>query len=380
MELHNSSKCLSLMSQKLMSKDSPTYGLLSLFLKNEKVYLSVSNEKVSCSIPVDVKHNFTGELEFMLDGRLVSRVSQKPKSEDISLECIFNVENKPSSLVIHGNLSTEVSIPLHPQGSKVKHKRLSSSHLLVNKELLLLAMKSTVFAGSDVDSERPYYYALLKFDKHSMSFTCGNGSFFASLECKALSDSSESDFCLLPIPVVLSLIPILEECNDELIKISFDDNSVVMQSDCFRFSCSISRKCVSWPDASSIMNRKSGLLYNVSYLNIKEIASSIDMASEGYDSKNNTLKCQMTLSKDKLSVKVDGCCKINSSVNIESENETEKTLTIDAACIAASIKSKAIGDFVEINIDDSQFKGRPSPVVISSFNNNCSYKTFFAVV
>ena len=87
----------------------------------------------------------------------------------------------------------------------------------------------------------------------------------------------------------------------------------------------------------------------------------------------------MSLSKDKLTVNVDGSCKIESYAKLESENEVVKVVMIDAACISISLKSKMLGSTVEINIDDSSFKGRPSPVVMSSSSDKCSYKTFFAV-
>ena len=56
-----------------------------------------------------------------------------------------------------------------------------------------------------------------------------------------------------------------------------------------------------------------------------------------------------------------------------------RLLITGAACISISLKSKMLGSTVEINIDDSSFKGRPSPVVMSSSSDKCSYKTFFAV-
>jgi hypothetical protein len=38
-----------------------------------------------------------------------------------------------------------------------------------------------------------------------------------------------------------------------------------------------------------------------------------------------------------------------------------------------------LGEKVTINIDASNFKGKSSPVLLTSLVENCVYKTFFAV-
>ena len=379
MNIYEAAKCLSGMSHKLIPKDDTSFGLITMAVKGDKAFMAVSSNKFSCVVPVAIKHNLDKDLQCMVDGKLLSKVVQKLKLDTVEFEYSLNIEGQPSSLLIKSESNTNVSVSLSPLLSALKQKKLTSSHYVVNRECFVSSLKSTVNAGSDIDAERPYYYALIGVKDKNISCTCGNGSFFAHVECDSLSVPAEKDYCLLPIPVALSLIPLLEQCEDKEIKLGFDDNAIVIHAECMKFSLSIDRKCVSWPDASSILNRKTGDIYKIDISSIKEIANSIDLASDGYESKNDTLKCKMSLSKDKLTVNVDGSCKIESYAKLESENEAVKVVMIDAACISISLKSKMLGSTVEINIDDSSFKGRPSPVVMSSSSDKCSYKTFFAV-
>jgi hypothetical protein len=141
----------------------------------------------------------------------------------------------------------------------------------------------------------------------------------------------------------------------------------------------VDKKSINWPDASSILNRNTGTDYTVVTSDLKEICSNIDLACESYDGKNNTLKCKLTTFKNSINFLVDGSCKVESHINSLSEDDESRDVTIDAVCIPMSMKSKMLGEKVTINIDASNFKGKSSPVLLTSLVENCVYKTFFAV-
>jgi len=379
MNINEAAKCLSGMSQKLIPKDDSMHGFISFVHKEGKTFLALSNDKFSCVVPIVVNHNVTENLHCMIDGKMLSKVLQKSNIDSVELQCSVNIEGKPSAITLKSDVSTSVSIPVSGADHSIRQKKLSSSHYVIDRECFVSSLKSTINAGSDIDAERPYYYLLLKFDEERMSCTCGNGSFFAHVECKAVKNNSAKDYCLIPIPVALSIIPFLDQCEDDEVKISFDDHSFVIHGECMKFSLSIDRKCVVWPDTTSILNRKTGSICKIESAKIRDVASNIELAAEGYDSKNETLKCKLNISKTKMSFFINGYCKVESSIEIDSDLDTEKDIVIDAACIPLSLKSKMLGSFIYLNIDDSSFKGRPSPIVISSDSKDCCYKTFFAV-
>lgn len=379
MNIFDVAKALSGISQKLIPKDVPSHGLLSLIIKESRTFLAVYTDKFSCLVPIDIKHNAPADLECMVDGRLLSKFINKSKSTDVVVEFLFNVEGVPSSIKISSGSNTNVSIPLSQPVSSIKNKKLCKECVEINTASFASVIKSTVFAGSDIDAERPYYYALIGFEDKHMSCICGNGSFFAYTKCEAMQNAVSQASCILPINVANSLMPVLDLCEDENIKFSFDDHSIVIQSSCMKFYIAVDRKAINWPDASSILNRNTGSEYTVKTSHLKEICSNIDLACESYDNKNETLKCKVTTFKNSINLLVDGSCKVESSLDVSSEEEDSKTLTIDAVCIPMSMKSKMLGEDIIINIDSSNFKGKSSPLLLSSSVNNCVYKTFFAV-
>lgn len=379
MNIFDAAKALSGISQKLIPKDVASHGLLSLMLKDKRAFLSVYSDKFSCIVPISISHNSPADLECMVDGRLLSKFINKSKTADITVDFIFNMEGVPSSLKISSGNNTNISIPLSQPTGTLKNKKLCKECVDIKTSSFISVIKSTVFAGSDVDAERPYYYALINFFDTHMSCICGNGSFFAYTKCPAIKNSVQEMSCILPINVANSLIPVLDLCEDEEIKFSFDDSSIVIQSSCMKFYVAVDRKSINWPDASSILNRNTGSDYVVKTCNLKDICSNIDLACESYDNKNETLKCKVTTFKNSINLLVDGSCKVESSIDSFSEEEDSKSITIDAVCIPMSMKSKMLGENVTINIDSSNFKGKSSPMLLVSNVNDCIYKTFFAV-
>jgi hypothetical protein len=379
MNIFDVAKALSGISQKLIPKDVASHGLLSLIIKESRTFLAVYSDKFSCIVPVSIKHNSPADLECMVDGKLLSKFINKSKDETIDVEFIFNVEGTPSSLKISSGNNTNVSMPLSQPTGSLKNKKLCKECVEVSTASFISVIKSTSFAGSDIDAERPYYYALLGFIDKNISCICGNGSFFAYTKCEALKEASQEKQCILPIGVVNAIMPVLDLCDDDYVKFSFDDHSVVIQSSCMKFYIAVDKKSINWPDASSILNRNTGTDYTVVTSDLKEICSNIDLACESYDGKNNTLKCKLTTFKNSINFLVDGSCKVESHINSLSEDDESRDVTIDAVCIPMSMKSKMLGEKVTINIDASNFKGKSSPVLLTSLVENCVYKTFFAV-
>lgn len=381
MNIYEAVKCLSTISQKLINKEDPNHGLVSFVKKSGKICLAVSQDRFSCIIPIEIKNEMPENVEFNFDGKLLSKILNKHNSSETFIECLFNNENQPSCLNIKGNQTTNVSLPVNLPLRDIKSKKMSSFFCNIKRDSFVSVLKSTIFAGSEVDAERPYYYALFKFKDGNISCVCGNGSFFSFVEYSSVSDNLKEDYFIMPISYLNCLLNVLEECKDDAVKIGFDDNAVVFNSNELKFSVSLDRKCVAWPDISSIINRKTGHIIKVEKQKIKNIADNIDLSSDGYDSKNETLKCKINITNNSMSFFIDGSCKIQSSIDIVSDLDTSfvKSLTIDAACISMFLKAKLIQDSIFINIDDSHFKGRPSPLLIYSSSENFSYKSFFAV-
>ena len=379
MNIFDAAKALSSISQKLIPKDVPSHGLLSLMLKENRAFLSVYSDKFSCIVPISISHNAPADLECMIDGRLLSKFINKSKTTDVKVDFIFNMEGIPSSLKISSGSNTNVSMPLSQPVGTLKNKKLCKECVDIKTSSFVTVIKSTAFAGSDVDAERPYYYALINFSDIYMSCICGNGSFFAYTKCPAIKNSVQEMSCILPINLANSLMPVLDLCEDEEIKFSFDDSSVVIQSSCMKFYVAVDRKSINWPDASTILDRNTGSDYIVKTCHLKDICSNIDLACESYNNKNETLKCKVTTFKNSINLLVDGSCKVESSVDAFSEEEESKNVTVDAVCIPMSMKSKMLGENITINVDSSSFKGKTSPMLLSSGVEGCVYKTFFAV-
>jgi hypothetical protein len=379
MNLNEVVKSISNISQKLTPKDDKKNGFITFSKKSNKTSIGFSNEKISCSVAIDVNNDFPDNSNFILDGKLFAKVISKYDLNKISISSHKDVDGNISSFTIKGDHAASVSMHVLSSDKQIRVKKVSSHSYNLDRDKFLTALKTTIGAGSDVDADRPYYYALVNFDDQELSVTCGNGSFFSFVKCKASDNKNPKDYFIIPIPIANALISMLDICEDEFVGVSFDDNAISVLGVSVKFSASVYRKCISWPDASSILNRKTGSFINLKKDKLKEVASGIELASDGYEQKNETLKCKVNIVSDKISFLVEGSCKVESHVEISCDIDEEKSMLIDAACIPISLKSKVLHDNIVINIDDSTFKGRPSPIVISSDINDFSYKTFFAV-
>jgi len=380
MKITEAIKSLTSISSKVISKEQNDHGHIGFSSKKKSQLLYVNSHQLQCAIYLENNLFNIEDIDFSVDGKMLLKAMSECSNDESSVSVINNSDNKPSAILIKSQEDKfEFSVPISHINDSIKLKKNTGELYKVNKNCFIDLVKSTYFAGNDIDPDRPYFYALFNISGSAISCTCGNGTFFTYASCQSDEfDNKEISF-LIPISLLGNIMSIITSSADSVIEIYVNSNSVSFSTKEFKIHMSVDINATSWPNASSIFNRKSGNEIVVNSDDLVNFSSKLDIAIDSYSNKSETLKCKMSIKSNELSFSVDSLCKIKYNIKIENNSDFSSDIFFDAACLSLAMKGKYIGDKFTINIDDSEFNGRSSPLLISTDKNGFLFKAFFAI-
>lgn len=380
MNIVDAVKNVTSISSKVLNKENPDYGHVGILSKNDSVVVYFNSQTVQCIIPVSCNTVKLENSEFMVDGKLLLKAFNECGDQDGMVSIVKNSDSNVSAMIMSSSSGKfEVKLPIYSPSESLVIKKANGKSFLTSKECFIDLIKCTTFAGSDTDPDRAYFYSLFELVDGKISSTCGNGTFFAHASCGLESECLEEIKFIMPISISSSIVGVMSSSVCDQIKVSVSNNLVGIYSDDYKINIFVDQNAASWPNARSIMNRQSGKNINILKSNFIAACKKIDIAIEGFESKSETLKCNMSIKDKKLSLSVDSYCSVKCDIDIENEELVDHSLFFDAACLSMVLKTKNIGENIVINIEDSVFNGRSSPILFSSSDHGFVSKSFFAV-
>lgn len=380
MNIVDAVKNITSISSKVLNKENPNYGHVGILSKESSVVVYFNSQTMQCIIPTSCNMLKLENSEFMVDGKLLLKAFGECGDQDRSISIVKNSDSNVSAMVI-SSLSGkfEVKLPIYSPSDSLVIKKSSGKSFITDKECFLDLIKSTIFAGSDTDPDRAYFYSLFEMVNGRMSSTCGNGTFFAHASCSKSEDSEFVASFIVPVSISSSITGVISSSSCDQIKVSVSNSMLGIISDDYKINIFVDQSAISWPDARSIIDRHSGKNISILKSDFMDACKKIDIAIEAFDSKSDTLKCNMSIKKNTMSLVVESSCSVKCDINIENPEDLDHSMFFDAACLSMVLKTRNIGDKILINIDDSAFNGRSSPILFSSFENEFISKSFFAV-
>lgn len=380
MKIIEAIKNLTNLSTKINSKEQASYGNIVFLSKKNVQSFYVSSSTIQCIINLDDHIFNTGDSEFSIDGKMILRSLSECSDGLNNVTIISNADNAPSAISIKSVKNNfEISVPISSVVEPIKIKKNVGSKFSVNKQCFIDLVKSTIFAGNEVDPDRPYFYALFDIAENNMSCTCGNGTFFTFASCKDEGFDNNKLSFLVPIGVLNNIMPIMSSSVSDQIEVYIDKHSISFVGKEFKIHISIDSNSVAWPNAYSVFNRSSGVNLQIDSKELINFASKLDIAIESYTNKSDTLKCNMSVKGGLMAFNVDATCKVKYDIALKDADDFSSDVFFDAACMSLTMKNKNIGESITVNIDDSNFNGRASPIVFSTQKDKFVFKTFFAV-
>lgn len=380
MNIVDAVKNITSISSKVLNKENKDYGHVGILSKEDSLIVYFNSQTVQCIIPVSCNIVKFQNSEFMVDGKLLLKALGECNDQDRAISIVKNSDSNDSAMIISSLLGKfEVKLPIYSPLNSISVKRPSGKKILTDKECFLDLIKSTIFAGSDADPDRAYFYSLFELSDSQMSSTCGNGTFFAYASCSKDEMADSMKKFIIPVSISSTIMGVISSSSCDQVNISVSDNMVAIYSDDYKINIFVDQNAVLWPDARSIIYRNSGKNINILKSDFLAACKKIDIAIEAFESKSDTLKCNMIIKKNIMSLAVESFCSVKCDINIENPEDLDHSLFFDAACLSMVLKTRNIGDKILINIDDSIFNGRSSPILFSSFENQFTSKSFFAV-
>jgi hypothetical protein len=380
MKITEAIKSLTSISSKVTPKEQNDHGHIGFSSKKKNQFLYVNSSQLQCVVSLENNLFNVEDVDFKIDGKMLLKAMSECSSDDSSISVVNNSDGKPSAILIKSaEEKFEFSVPISDINDPVKLKKNSGKAYSVNKHCFIDLVKSTYFAGNDIDPERPYFYALFKINTNNVSCTCGNGTFFTYASCLSENACEEEVNFLIPISLLGNIMSIITSSSDSNIDIYINNNSVSFCAKEFKIHMAVDINATSWPNASAIFDRKSGNEIEVNSNELVSFASKLDIAIDSYSNKSETLKCKMSVKENELSFAVDSLCKIKYNIKIANNSDFVSDIFFDAACLSLTMKGKYLGEKFTINIDDSEFNGRSSPILMTTNKNGFIFKAFFAI-
>lgn len=380
MKIIEAIKNLTNLSTKINSKEQSSYGNIAFLSKKNVQSFYVSSPTIQCIINLDDHIFNTADSEFSIDGKMILKSLSECSDGLNNVTIINNSDSSPSAISIKSFKNNfEISVPISSVLDPIKIKKNIGTKFSVNKQCFIDVVKSTIFAGNEVDPDRPYFYALFDIAGNNMSCTCGNGTFFTFASCKDDGFDNDKLSFLIPIGVLNNIMPIISASISDQIEVYIDKCSISFVGKEFKIYISIDSSSISWPNAHSIFNRSSGINLNIDSKELVNFSSKLDIAIESYNSKSDTLKCKMSVKDGLMTFNVDAACRVKYDICLKDADNFSSDVFFDAACISLTMKNRNIGENIVVNMDDSNFNGRASPIIFSTQKDKFVFKTFFAV-